>query len=236
MTRNLKALGLALVAVFAFSAMAASSASAVTDHITVGSVPATLTGTGSDNVFKITNATPLSVECTTARFHATVSSLGVTSVTATAEYEGRINQTPHTVDCDSGLGQVTVNMNGCDYDLTGETTGLDNGSADATVSITCSGTNEIVVEDTTHLCKIKIPAQTPTSGGVVYTNEGAGSSKDIKVTATVTGITYTTEGSGCKLAGLAAEANNADYTGNVTVKAFEDLSTGEGAQIPLEWS
>jgi hypothetical protein len=84
-------------------------------------------------------------------------------------------------------------MNECGYELTGETTGSDGGT-DATIWVKCEHAGEHIVI-TNSLCTIKVPAQTPTSGGVVYDNEGTGNTRDVKVTATVTGITYTSEGS-----------------------------------------
>jgi hypothetical protein len=208
MTRNLKALGLALGAVFALSAMAASSASAI-DTFTgpAGNVP--ITGLSHDNKFEITGS-GTRVECTTAHFTSTVTSSS-SNLTVNATYTGRINETPHDPqECTISGGSATVHMKTCDYDLTGKTTGSDLGT-DAPVWITCTGTDEITIT-TSFGATLKIPGQTPTSGGVIYINQAG----KIQVKDTVTGITYTCESAFlCGLAGIPTEGNNADYTGTL---------------------
>jgi hypothetical protein len=209
-------LGLALGAVLALSAMAASSASAI-DTFTgpAGNIP--ITGLSHDNVFKITTTpAPTEVRCTTSHFSGTITN-GTSHATITPTYTGRIGATPHTsAECDTTIGTAPIDMNGCDYDLTGTTTGVDEGLTDATVSVTCpTPSTHIIVTNSTGL-KIKVPAQTPTSGGVTYTN-GTGT---VNVKATATGITYTCESAFlCGVAGIPTEGNNADYTGNVVVSS-----------------
>ncbi len=214
MIRNLKVLGLALGAVFAFSAMAASSASAVDTFTTSTGTSDTVTGLSHDNIFEITGNGAF-VACTTSHFSGTINN-GSAHATINATYTGIPGATPHTnTECETLLGATAaVNMNGCDYDLTGTTTGLDEGSTDATVSITCTpSTNEITIT-TTLGAVLKIPAQTPTSGGVTYTNENG----KVKVKATATGITYTCSSAfACGLAGIPTEGNSAHYKGTIVV-------------------
>ncbi len=236
MIRNLKALGLALVAVFAIGAITASAALAVEDHFTATKASALLTGTSTDNIFKITGGP--SFECTTSQFTAT----GVnnsTEVTVDPSYTGRIGVTPHGTQCTgTPIGNVTIDMNSCDYDLTGKTTGSDGGLTDATISVTCTTTGDHIVITGPIGCRIKVPAQTPTSGGVTYvnkTNHTGGSAIEVK--ATSTGITYTSE----NCVGVASEGNDSDYTGTVVVTGYEDTEglptpITEGAQIPVEIS
>jgi hypothetical protein len=219
MTRNLKVLGLALGAMLALGATAASSASAV-DTFTSTKNPETITAVnpaphaGSINRFLVTNASGgelLSVECTTSKFHGTVAN-GALEGTFTAEYTGTINVTPHTTDCTTSFGAMTVTMNGCAYILTGKTTGSDNGN-DAIMSIECTpSTNEITIHIPSVGVTFEIPAQTPTSGGLKYTNEAG----KVRVKATVTGTTFTcTPAFVCGLGGVPGEGNNADYVGEV---------------------
>ena len=217
MTRNLKALGLALVAVFAMSAMAASSASA-TDVFTSVNSPETITGTSENNIFEITVGGGVAINCTTASFHGNINNKD-SQVTVTAAYNGTIGVKPHTTHCGSDLGTLDINMNGCAYWLTGETTGEDpkgGGKKDATVWVECNpSTNEIIIKATELGVTLKVPAQTPTEGGVVYTNEAGGK---VKVTATATGITWTCEPKlACNLGLGGTEGNNADYRGDVEV-------------------
>ncbi len=215
MIRNLKLLGTLLGAVFALSAMAASSASAV-DTFTTEGASDTVTGVSHDNVFKITGPEAF-IECTTSHFSGTIFN-GSAHVTITPTYTGRIGETPHaSTECDFYAGSTaTFNMKTCDYDLTGTTTGSDPvGTPDATISITCTTAGDEITIVTSLGAVLKIPAQTPTSGGVTYTNEGL---TKVKVKATATGITYTCSTAFlCGLAGFATEGNTADYNGTIVV-------------------
>ncbi len=238
MIRKLKVLGLALGAVFALSATMASGASAV-DTFTVeggGVNTAVLTGESANNIFEITS-NGFKIECAVSRFAGTVTN-GASTATIFPTYY----QTTPATKCPTTLGNALVKMNGCDYDLTGSTTGSDGGAADATVSITCTGTNKIEIQGPLG-CTLSIPAQTPTSGGVTYTNEGAGATRAVTVKATSTGITYTASNA-CTLVGFSTHGNDADFTGSVTVKGFVDNGSGgpnpdefsEGAQKGIEVS
>jgi hypothetical protein len=234
MILKLKTLSLTLIVVFAFGAVTASTASA-TDKFTAEQSPAIVTGHGESNVgFKITASSEVAFVCTTAISTGTVTN-GATEVTVHEEQFGKTNITPHSPGeaCESAFGNVIVDMNGCGYTLTGNTDGSDGGT-DATVWIECPTGKEIVL--TNSLCNIKIPVQTPTSGGVTYTNEGSGSTRDVKVSETITGITYTSEGSFCALGGVPSEGNNADYNGTATVKGYQDNSGTEGAQTGISVS
>jgi hypothetical protein len=247
MIRNLKALGLALGAVLALGALMASSASAV-DTLTTPVTPTIVTATGDNNRFEITSP-KTAVECTTTTLAGTVKS-GTSVNTFEATYTGKVNVTPHPDHECTGVGPVTratIDMNGCDYDITGNTTGKDvtdssgGKTPDATIWITCPKDKHIGI--TTNVgCTLTIPEQTPTEGGVTYTNETVGGKKQVTVHATVTGITYTTDGFACALGGLPSEGNNSDYTGTVVAKAFEHKGVAtkhpftEGAQVDLESS
>jgi hypothetical protein len=174
-----------------------------------------------NNVLTITGP-GTKIECTTSTFSGTAQN-GNSSLTINPTYTGRINVTPHETPCSGSPGSLTIDMNGCDYDLTGSTTGSDSGT-DATISITCPANTEIVVTTSSGL-NLKIPAQTPTSGGVTYTNEAG----KVKVTETSTGITYTCESPFlCSLSGIATEGNTADYNGSVVL-------AGAGGKR-IEWS
>jgi hypothetical protein len=231
MIRNLKVLGLALGAMLALGATAASSASAI-DTFTALNNPETITGvnpaphSASINRFFITNATGgelASVECTTSKFHGNINSPS-SQGTFTAEYTGTKDVVPHTTDCTSSLGEATVTMNGCAYILTGKTEKEDPPTVgkDAIVSVECiPSTNEITIHIPKAGVTFEIPAQTPTEGGVKYTNEAG----KIRIKATVTGITYTcTPAFVCGLGGIASEGNKADYKGEV-------LAHGAGGNI-----
>lgn len=220
MTRKLKTLGLALVAVFAMSAMTASVASA-TDFVTVsGGGTAWATGVSHDNVFKITSP-KINVTCTTASFTATLTN-GSSSIAALASYVGKVpSETPHGTKC-NGTVESTIDMNDCEYKLAGNTSGSDGGTDDK-VWIVCPVGKKIII--TGPGCEITIPEQTPTEGGVTYKTEPThpGGSA-IKLTATVTAITWESHGSLCPLVGLGnpGHGQNADYNGTVIVTGWGD--------------
>jgi hypothetical protein len=232
MIRNLKALGLALVAVCALGALAASSASAVTDVVTTPAGNTWVTGTSHDN--KLTIPGKSEVKCTTSKYFATVKN-GDTHLTVGATYSGIIGETPHTnPDCTvEGVINTTalVAMNGCDYELTGTTTGLDAGKTDATVSVICPVGKKIEIK-TTAGCTVSVPTQTPTVGGVAFTNKVPVAGK-VTIDITATGVTYSTNFA-CQLAGLSAEANDALFTGTVVTEGFVDTSGTVAADNAVE--
>jgi hypothetical protein len=231
-------LGLALVAVFAMGAMAASAASA-TDTFTSPKATSVITAEGTNNRFEITSSGTF-VECTLATFKGTVTGTAAKEVTVYPTYKGVPGKTPHTGKCKTNLGDTAepgVHMNGCAYVLTGNTTKEDPvGKKDAVVWIQCPPKQEITITGPGG-CTIHVPEQTPTEGGVTYTNELDATAKkwDVLVHATVTGITYTTNFN-CQLVGIAKEGNDSDYTGTVTVKSFEDkckVEAGKDVECPF---
>jgi hypothetical protein len=235
MTRNLKALGLALVAVFAVSAMTASAASA-TDLFTVGNgKSALMTGISHTSEFKITPNGP-SFNCTTARYAATAVHKA-SEATVDTLYEGKVNATPHNAECSASVGSITaVDMNGCDYDLTGNTNAEDPPvvGKDATIHVTCPVGK--VIQITSSLgAVISIPAQTPTLlGGVHYTNlPNHTGGPSVTVKATVTGITFTCAPAfACGLGGIPTHGNNSDYTDDAIVTGYEDLNSAGSPITP----
>jgi hypothetical protein len=235
MSRNLKALGLALVAVFALSALAASSAWAA-DKFTAAKSPVVVTGTSHSDKLTLTNP-HITVQCTTSSFSATYTN-GATEITLDTTFTGTVQQTSGTHEHCSATNpptKATVSMEGCDFDLTGSTTGSDGGATDATTSLTCPAGKEVKYA-TNGGCTLTFPAQTPTEGGVTYVNEPGGK---VRVNVTDTGFTYTSEGALCALAGIASEANSVDYADTVVLSGFEDHGGttepfSEGAAVSIE--
>jgi hypothetical protein len=174
MIRNLKALGLALVAVFAMSAMAASAAQAETADFSAAEYPAHIDGV-TDGITTFT--------------------LGGLTLTCEAEGTGELKEespeltatlTFHTCHV-VVLGvtfPITVDMNECHYLFTAgtyaptETNGV--GAAHGTVHITCPEGKQIEITifkaGGAHTpenirCTIDAAPQTPTEGVVDYFNE-----------------------------------------------------------------
>lgn len=107
MIRNLKAFGLALIAVFAMTAVAAAGAQAQgSAQLTVeGGGTATLDGTQPEGEVQVLTRGVREVTCNVATFHAEESN-GDTTATITPTYD----------DCHTNLGgPATITMNECDY-------------------------------------------------------------------------------------------------------------------------
>lgn len=226
MTRNLKALGLALLAVCAIgAAVAAASASAADIFTCTEKSNCAATGIATNVTFG-TKSSSLSTVCEKETYSATVQS-SATQITVTEALD----------NCEmSGLGSYQFHTNGCDYILTGSTTarlktdGVTN-ETDALTKIDCPKGKMIV--STGSGCTVKTPGVTPADGpaqnqslhGVTYVKEGAGSTESIKVTFTVDGIEYTSEGAFCAFLGIKANGSDGFLTGSFVFKAYVDGSS-----------
>jgi len=116
MTRNLKALGLALMAVFATTAVVASAASAQTGVLTADG-PVTLTAVDAEEEApNALTAETGDVECPEALY--TGHKYGVTPHEPLPSGAAAITLTPHYGLCAGFLGlRATIDMNGCDYSV-----------------------------------------------------------------------------------------------------------------------
>jgi hypothetical protein len=208
MIRNLKALGLAAMAVFAMTAISASAAQAA-PLFHAEEAPVTYKGenVGGKEKFKTSAGT---VECTTTSVTGESSESTSTEATISPTYTG----------CKAfGFLTATVTMNGCSYKFH-----LVEGSspATATVDIVCPAGKDITISSTG--CVVHVPAQTGLKH-VVFDNEGSGATRDIKATNTVTGIKYTATG-GCP--GGEGTKEDGEYSGTTTVKGFKSGGAQQG--------
>jgi hypothetical protein len=161
MTRNFKALGLALVAVFVMGAFA-SAAQANDARITAESYPASLDG--NQLVANVFEREGRKVTCEVATLSGTITASAATTVTATPTYS----------NCHAIILGVkfpaTVTMNGCDFlfHLTGELNGVGAHTYTAISDLVCTTPNEVEVHiyenaakhtAGTSMCTIKIPWQ-----------------------------------------------------------------------------
>jgi len=133
MIRNLKALGLALVAVFAMSAIAASAASALEFTATNGNYPVKFSGTQPAAEPHAFTADGFTTECKVAEFNGTQKAKSSTS-----------SATPTYKECEvagsGGFLSATVTMNGCEYvfDVSG--------GANATVDLVCPAGKDVTID------------------------------------------------------------------------------------------
>lgn len=216
MKRNLKALGLALVAAFALSAVLASAASAEFTSATGG---ATLKATAlTPQVFKIYNTSPGNAEVSCNKISVTgTAPAASTELTVEPHYEECTVTDEHT-----GLTNQPANVtnNGCDYLFTTH--------AGENVHIVCPGGGSIqitpIILGAERKC-LDVHAQTPTVNTVNWIN-GTASTGAMEVTleSEVDGITWEKTG---LCAETTLEGNDAKYEGKVTI-------TAESGGLPVD--
>jgi hypothetical protein len=221
MRRKLKALALALAAVFAMSAIAAGSAAAAVEHEFHSEVePTVVKGAGGSQEF---TAGGVELTCPEVKFEGTVATRTTDEITVGIDYVG----TGANGHCNGGGNTTNVRVAdaGCHYRLDSDTTsGNPTNGEHANVALICDS-GGITLEDTNTGLKLEVFNQT-IEHAVHYDNEGSGSTRDVKVTATAHGIEWVCENSAffCSLAVGGTSGSDGTYKGDVTAKGFEDLS------------
>jgi hypothetical protein len=220
MIRNPKILGLALVALFAFSSVAASAASAANGLLTSDG-PATLDATEIAGQLNAFTAFGGEVKCpgSTITGHEVGSTTkGVPSGSSNATLTPTYNQANCLAIISGSSHKLTITMNGCDYALhLGET----NGVADtykSTLDVICPAGASIITDayfaagnENLKVCESTIGPQTARAGGTVKdTTTG-----DLEVRGTYTNIAMSQTGAGC-VGG--ATTTTAELHANLTVK------------------
>ncbi|HET8862666.1 MAG TPA: hypothetical protein VFM94_05390 [Solirubrobacterales bacterium] len=232
MIRNLKALGLALVAVFALSATTASAASAQTQGTltTSDGTAKTLLGTVDEDFLTGNSFTAFKevVECTKTLY--TGHKWNVTPHEAVPHKATTATITPHYSDCFAFPGELpaTVFLNGCDYVVhIGETTGLSGNEYKATADIVCPPNKTIqigVYSSSTHgllLCTLDVMSATGV-GGAEWVHNKAGEGDDIDLAGTFKPFTVVKSG----LCGSAT-----DKEGKLDVNTTIEASDGTAVTI-----
>jgi hypothetical protein len=194
--------GPALFAVLAMSALLASAASAGDFHSEVAHT--TLTGSQiGEDVFNVTAGT---VKCKEVTYSGTQSSATTTTVTVKPTYS----------ECTAfTFVGATIDTNGCEYEFSGDNT---------KVNIVNCGSTPLTV--TGFNCWVTVGNQNGLES-VTYTNEGAGSSRDVRVSVGISNVLYTQHTTktfpGCSNSTM----NNGSYIGAATLRGFNT----EGAQV-----
>jgi hypothetical protein len=228
MIRNLKALGLALVALCALGAVMASAASAVTDHFTSPKETTILTGTneaGTQTLFFSQPEKGAEIPCKVSHYAGTFAGQGVTEVTVHPKY----------TECEAkGIGKANVTTSGCDYLLTGATDENAKKEIHATVHLECT-TGKSITFEIPSICTLHYGAQTPTNG-VTYTNTtetvGGKTTKIITANITMTGVTYTKTGNFCGL--IPGNGKEGVLKDNLIFTGYEDLEKKPNEHINSE--
>jgi hypothetical protein len=234
MTRNIKALGLAFVAMLCMGAVAASSASA--QGVLTSDGPVTLTGEETGGLFansftgEAGNVTCEGSTYTGHKYDETPHELiesGESTATITPHYNQE-NCEAHTFFNLITL-PATVTMNGCDYvfhigDETGEA-----GTYGVTADLVCSDDNDVeihIYEDGGHeneICHVTIEGQTGLSGPHLTNDEG-----HVDLVGTFTGIHEVHDGPGCE-----GPKTNANASLHVDVTISGDNEAGGNTPISI---
>jgi hypothetical protein len=181
MMRNLKTMGMALLAVLAFSAVVASGAQAAAAHFT-GTLNSTLSGTTETGVHEVFSTTAGSVSCH-GSFSGKVTVATNEAQTVNASYTG----------CTPFFGATpNVNMGSCDFVFHPGTYGAaGSGTSTGTADLICTKSTEPVTI-TVPGCDVTVHEQKGLSK-VHFQNSGTG----ITVKPEVTNIKYTHSGFLC---------------------------------------
>jgi hypothetical protein len=212
--RNVKALGWAVVMVFALSASAVSAASANQFHSGSSNTTGTVSGNGPQ-FFEYESGGQI-VECSTIGGSVDATANTVTEVTFSPTYSG----------CQMTLilfTQVTVSMNGCDYLFT-----LEASANSGPAHIKCPSGKEISITVKAFgvsVCTYHIASQTP-AGVSDYANSGT---SKIHGTATQLEIAGTRQGAAeCG----AASSTQGSYLSEVEMKGeITGQQTGTNIQV-----
>jgi hypothetical protein len=216
MTRNLKALGLALIAVFAMSAIVASAAQAVpafTWDNTTQELTAEVDGAGASTGLQTFTTTSGPVKCQGLSGKATIT-LGSTEAT---EVTSQVNYTP----CTGPFGEeAQIAFGQCDYLFTAVQTVNANDPTvlTGTAHIKCLNSGQITIQGLGGFCQVHVGQQTP-GGHVIFHTvvPGGGAKQHVTIESTVTGIVY--QGTG-----LCTSGNAGTYSGNVTIKGYSSTT------------
>jgi hypothetical protein len=224
MTGKLKVLGLALVAVWAMSAVAASGAQAQVGKLTINHIEneetvtdSSATLTGNQVGVHVFTANGHEVTCEHANFHAEIEDGAETVTTSAPEYTGC-----HIILGFTFSATVTVPA-GCDYHFSNFETEGAAGEYTGDTKLTCTG-EPIKINVPAAGCSITIGGTQSFANSVSASNMSE-TIDDITLNATVSGISFTSSGGLCGSSG-----NTGTYNGLTTIKAEK---TGGGEQTEL---
>jgi hypothetical protein len=217
MIRNLKTLGLALVAVLAMSAMTASAANAQLEDAELTSEASPVTLDGTQEGLQVLTRDGRTVSCSVADFHAEAEP-GDTTIDIVPTYE----------NCVSNINSpATVTMNGCKYRFHLKKDTIDHGGGNITstytaeAKLTCPPNQKVQIHvysshnnhtNNVNLCTYEFGEQT-VGGTIDLTNEPVSgvppvTPKDwIRAHINVASIDSTRTTGGALLCGVESDAN-----------------------------
>jgi len=239
MTRNLKALALALSAVLSLSAVLAAAAQAETGVLTAPQYPALVTGEQGPAgavTFDIGPGPMKTVSCATSDLDATL--FGPTDPVTFKPTYNNCTAMP-------GFMPVTITTNGCDYTVgvsrpgtTGQpaTTGKLGAAIDCPVGQSIEihiYENAFMHAANVSLCTYDVLPQPAVPAGIYHNTPGA-VPPDVLATVQASFTTRNTIGPAAVCGANANEHLPVTLTGQYTLRGYEDIGGFEGAQIPLD--
>lgn len=238
MIRNLKVLGMALIAACSLGALTASAALAVEDNGAFVCENASGTATtcnihgeqvvGEKHVFNMTTAGGVThkTECTTATFTGTVTGGTSSTLEVHPTYSG----------CSAFGLSSTVTTTGCNFLIHITKTLANATDYDGDVDIVCEAGKSIVINAGFGECEVKIDGQTGlrTVEAINMTNPTT-VQNDVTLKWNLSEISYTVtkDGPFCPLSGTGTFGSG-DLTGNTTVTATEDVVGGAALGTKIE--
>jgi hypothetical protein len=207
MSHKLKVLGLACVAVFALTAVSASSAMAMTSGFTVGAGATRIEGTQTTALkLVIGTGAPVTIKCSTSTLNDAISEGLIHEATVTPFYGG-------AGACTFAGLAATVTVSSCTYTIT-DTAAANTYNVDVT---NCPSSAPIKVTLPSTGCVVTITNQGALAD-VDATNNATTSPDDVDLTLTIAGIAFT--GNALCPASIAGPCVGGTMTGGYTVKAF----------------
>lgn len=221
MIRKYKALGLAMMALFAFGAFAAQSATAKPLTVPTNLTKVFLTGTQEEKTTHVFSTPNGNVTCKHSAYRG--------SGTAASGVVNEVTLTPEYKECTAfGFATAHITTTGCTYTLTTATAvsaGVVTwGGAAGQIHVVCTAGNAIKVTPTSFgvsVCTQSIEEQTPTSGHIVGRNAVPSTPMHITDEVTVEGVHYKGTGGVC---GSGETNTNAKYEGKTTTLCYSDAA------------
>ncbi len=217
MNRKFTILGVVLTAAFAFTAIAATSASAFTEWEFPEAGTTAFKGVQTEKLILRTN--PGTLECTSHVVRGMVSApkqptIEVSESTATSGEEVGKKGEEYSGCTFIGLIGVAVKPNcGFFYKFSGEVDVVPEAGECVTTGLTFEAIG----------CRVQIKAQKGLKSAI-FANAGAGSGRTVSITPSISGITYTA--SGCP-SGNGTFSNGTYTGGKIVVSAFTNTNSGK---------
>lgn len=226
MTRKIKVLGFAYVAILAFTSLAAAAAQADEEKVHIDANPAIVTGQSDFGGKHHVHAFQLGqseIVCTHSSLEGTVEQPGGGPEQTPVDFV----VTPQYSECEFTLTHTAANidMNGCKYLITGRAAQTPSSTTAELRIIDCTPGEQIQL--TTPLCTFDVGEQGYLSH-IVFSNSGgpATNEKDIVTKVTISSILNEQTGAFCP-GGNEHQGSNLNTAAETTLRAYQDTAAQE---------